>query len=88
MNYCLGFLTNPEANHVLLMEKHRPAWQAGRLNGIGGKPEGDEASVQAMERECLEETGLEVADWTAMGPSRPREAPSCGVGDWFFRFCY
>ena len=27
MNYCLGFLTNPEATHVLLMEKRRPAWQ-------------------------------------------------------------
>ena len=67
MNYCLGFLTNPEATHVLLMEKRRPAWQAGRLNGIGGKLEGDETGVEAMERECLEETGLAVSDWTAMG---------------------
>lgn len=67
MNYCLGFLTNPEATHVLLMEKRRPAWQAGRLNGIGGKLEGDETGVEAMERECQEETGLAVSGWTSMG---------------------
>ena len=67
MNCCLGFLTNPEATHVLLMEKRRPAWQASRLNGIGGKLEGDETGVEAMERECQEETGLRVPDWVAMG---------------------
>lgn len=67
MDYCLGFLTDPTGTQVLLMEKRRPSWQAGRLNGIGGKVEEGEDALGAMVRECREETTLEVADWSPMG---------------------
>lgn len=66
MDYCLGFLTDP-AGRVLLIEKRRPAWQAGRLNGIGGKLEEGETCEDAMRRECAEETGLVVTHWTNAG---------------------
>lgn len=65
--YSLGFLTDPAGTQVLLMEKRRPAWQAGRLNGIGGKVEAGEGPLDAMRRECLEETGLDVAEWSPLG---------------------
>lgn len=67
MNYCLGFLTDATGTQVLLMEKRRPSWQAGRLNGIGGKVEEGEDALGAMRRECQEETGLEVLEWSPLG---------------------
>lgn len=69
LNYCLGFVVDPTGERVLLMEKRRPSWQAGRLNGIGGKVEGEESGVEAMVRECQEETGLElpVSTWSELG---------------------
>lgn len=69
LNYCLGFVVDPSGERVLLMEKRRPSWQAGRLNGIGGKVEGEETGVEAMVRECQEETGLSLpADqWAPLG---------------------
>ena len=66
MNYCLGFLTDASGTQVLLMEKRRPSWQAGRLNGIGGKVEEGEDALGAMRRECQEETGLDVLEWAPL----------------------
>jgi len=57
--YCCGFLFDGE-NNVLLVRKNRPAWQAGRLNGIGGKVEPGENPAEAMVREFREETGLAI----------------------------
>lgn len=45
-------------DNVLLIEKQRPEWQKGRLNGVGGKIEPGEADSSAMIREFAEETGL------------------------------
>src|ERR1044072_7512033 len=47
------------------MWKKRPAFQEGRLNGIGGKIEPGELPVQAMIREFNEEAGSQTseADW-------------------------
>ncbi len=53
----------------MLIEKKRPQWQAGLLNGVGGHIEGGddglkytgETPVQAMSREFKEETGVEIA---------------------------
>lgn len=63
MNYCLGFAFSRDLTRVMLIRKLRPAWQAGRLNGIGGKLEAGETALEAMVRECREETGLDISDW-------------------------
>lgn len=62
-HYVLGFLFDEGRDHVLLIQKRRPAWQFGRLNGIGGKIEAGETPLQAMARECEEEAGLTDLDW-------------------------
>ena len=62
MNYVVGFVfeKNPVTAvwEVLLIRKTRPSWQAGLLNGVGGKIELLEASSEAMVREFQEETGV------------------------------
>lgn len=59
--YVLGFAISPEKDKVLLIQKNRPQWQEGLLNGIGGKIEGFDATPShAMEREFREETGLTI----------------------------
>jgi len=58
-----GFLFNTEQTHVLLIRKVKPEWQKGRLNGIGGKVEQGETFEDAMHREFMEETGLDIPDW-------------------------
>lgn len=51
---------------VLLIRKTKPAWQAGRLNGVGGKIEKGESALEAMVREFREEACRETLqkDWT------------------------
>src|SRR5215208_5596620 len=61
--YACGFLFSPDRQRVLLIRKRRPAWQAGKLNGVGGKIERDESPAEAMRREFREEAGLDVRDW-------------------------
>lgn len=60
--YVLGFAFTPN-NQVVLIKKTKPAWQAGKLNGVGGKVEPGEnlAPVEAMVREFEEETGVPTA---------------------------
>lgn len=58
-----GFLMDEEARMVMLVRKRRPEWQAGMLNGIGGKIEDGETPSQAMRREFEEEAGVEVDTW-------------------------
>lgn len=61
----LGFIFTPDFKQVLLIRKRHPEWQAGKVNGIGGKCEGDESTVECMARELKEEAGLDIAvtDW-------------------------
>lgn len=54
--YVLGFFTGE--GKVALIRKRRPKWQAGLLNGIGGRMEPGEAPIDAMAREFREETGV------------------------------
>lgn len=68
--YCLGFAFYKPDNflreQVLLITKNKPAWQAGRLNGVGGHIEPGENPWSAMSREFLEEAGIETlgVDWS------------------------
>ncbi len=62
--YVCGFLFNAGRTRVVLIEKRRPAWQAGLLNGVGGKIEPGETAVEAMRREFNEEAGIDVKTWT------------------------
>ena len=61
--YVCGFLFSPDRTRVLLIRKRRPAWQAGMLNGLGGKIEPGESPLDAMRREFREEAAAEVANW-------------------------
>jgi len=64
--YVLGFAFDSATEFVVLIEKLRPEWQAGFLNGVGGKiEESDKSYGDAMVREFEEETGVttEVKDW-------------------------
>lgn len=60
--YVAGFLFD-DRGYVALINKRRPEWQRGKLNGIGGHIEKDESSENAMVREFKEETGLAVFHW-------------------------
>lgn len=62
--YVLGFLFSPDLSKVVLINKERPRWQAGLINGIGGKVDPGEDAHTAMVREFREETGLTVEQWT------------------------
>src|SRR5690242_14904191 len=62
-DYVCGFLFSVDRQRVLLIRKRRPAWQAGHLNGVGGKVEPGETLADAMRREFREEAGLDVADF-------------------------
>lgn len=63
--YVVGFCFDVERERVVLIRKLKPAWQAGKLNGVGGKVELNETHIQAMVREFAEETGVttEPNDW-------------------------
>jgi 8-oxo-dGTP diphosphatase len=60
--YCVGFAFDEPGAHVLLVEKRRPRWQAGLLNGVGGHVEPGELPVEAMAREFEEETGVATTE--------------------------
>lgn len=71
MNYVLGFRFReaPTGKQVALIRKTKPTWQAGKLNGIGGKVEIGEGFRTAMAREFYEETGVmtDPGDWRGFG---------------------
>lgn len=89
MNYVVGFLFNKEKTLVALIEKQRPVWQKGRLNGIGGKVEIGERPLDAMIREFKEETGAYVDSWKhfcTLGGARDQRVDS--NYDWQVDFYY
>lgn len=58
--YVCGFCFDEPLQRVVLIEKAQPAWQAGRLNGVGGKVEPGETAADAMAREFKEEAGVSL----------------------------
>lgn len=73
MRYVVGFLFSDDRKQVALIHKRRPGWQAGRLNGVGGKIESGETPAAAMHREFAEEAGVWGVQWgqfaTLAGPN-------------------
>lgn len=67
--HTLGFIFDAKLSQVLLMQKERPDWQKGRVNGIGGKIESGEESISSIVREVFEETGLQTKkeEWIYIG---------------------
>lgn len=62
--YVCGFMFNEARTRCVLIEKLKPAVQAGRLNGVGGKvEEKDITNMEAMIREFEEETGVTTDVW-------------------------
>ena len=62
--YVVGFLFDPTLSKVVLIRKLRPVNQYGLLNGVGGKVEPGEDALHAMDREFMEEAGMEALGWT------------------------
>lgn len=56
--YVIAFLFDEDLKNVWLIEKQKPSWQKGLLNGIGGKTEPGETAIQAIVRELQEEAGI------------------------------
>jgi len=61
-HYVAGFLFSMDQKRVALIRKTKPAWQAGRYNAVGGKIEEGETPLQAMRREFIEETGVDIIE--------------------------
>jgi 8-oxo-dGTP diphosphatase len=84
--YVCGFLFNPDRSRVLLIRKRRPAWQSGKLNGLGGKIEPGETALDAMRREFREEAGVDVAEWQHVLTLSGADDAGSGRG-WAGHFC-
>lgn len=63
MDYVAGFMFSNDKRSVALVEKLKPEFQRGKLNGIGGKIEPNESPDDAMTREFQEETGVLHFTW-------------------------
>ena len=61
IEYVVGLLFSDQGDRVALIHKNRPEWQAGLINGIGGKIDPEERPIEAMNREFMEEAGVQVS---------------------------
>lgn len=66
-NFVLGFLFNAKLDKVVLIKKNRPDYQAGKLNGLGGKIEQEDCPKLKMVDKFVEEAGVIVNDWKDCG---------------------
>jgi 8-oxo-dGTP diphosphatase len=64
--YVLALLFTADEREVVLMRRTRPAWQAGRVNALGGKLAPGETALDAARREVREESGVDVDEWTEL----------------------
>jgi 8-oxo-dGTP diphosphatase len=65
----LGFIYTPLLDQVLLIQKSKPVFHKGLLNGLGGKTDPGETAAQCIAREVQEESGLVIQeeDWLQIG---------------------
>ena len=64
IEYVVGLLFDGRRDYVALIQKNRPDWQKGLLNGPGGRVEPeDQGALNAINREFEEETGVAVSNW-------------------------
>jgi 8-oxo-dGTP diphosphatase len=61
--FVLALLYSADRRQVVLMRRTRPAWQAGRVNALGGRLMAGESAATAARREVREECGIDVAEW-------------------------
>lgn len=61
-SYVVGLVFD-EAGRVMTIEKQRPDWQKGFLNGVGGEIKINETPLEAMIRTCKKESGLFINKW-------------------------
>lgn len=61
MDYVVGLMH--DGTRMVFVKKNKPEWQAGKLNGPGGKIEDGETPAQTMTREFAEETGVRYYHW-------------------------
>lgn len=66
--WCLGFAFSPDLENVLLLKKGK-TMHIGKWNGLGGTIENDETSLEGMNREFQEESGIAYhkAEWIQSG---------------------
>jgi ADP-ribose pyrophosphatase YjhB (NUDIX family) len=64
--WCLGFIISEDDDSVVLLRKGQ-TMHVGMWNGLGGKLEDKESAHDAMVRECKEESGLTIKEWTLVG---------------------
>lgn len=57
----LFYVSKGVGTRVLLINKLNPEWQRGLWNGVGGKLKFGEFHKNAVDRECFEETGIDVS---------------------------
>lgn len=62
-DYVLALLFTADGRELVLVRKTRPAWQAGRVNALGGKMHDGETLFEAARREVREEAGVDVERW-------------------------
>lgn len=65
--YTVSFIFTPDLDSVWLIEKKKPEWQKGCYNGIGGKIEKGENTLEAAKREIFEESGFFPENLTKVG---------------------
>jgi 8-oxo-dGTP pyrophosphatase MutT (NUDIX family) len=65
----MGIIFSADCSNVYLIRKDHPEWQAGLLNGVGGKLEPGETYADCMAREGKEEAGY-AGDWNHLGSMR------------------
>ena len=61
--FVLALLYSLDGRQVVLIRRTRPEWQAGRVNGLGGRLVPGESAAAAARREVREECGVDVSEW-------------------------